>query len=176
MDAITQSIISRYNAEYAPEATNRVIPPATTLTIGINARDPWIPYLFRISGYCNTLSLPTSFLDARGVTRYAWTSWPDVKTDFFMAPLVSTYRLNEQGTYNSTTGNFFLVFANSTEENVELSLSMEMFLIDETLADSFEAEFKELYRNKASVDAVSAAGFSGPQVEELDWKKRVGSI
>ncbi len=176
MDAITQSIVSRYEGEYAPEAANRTIPPGTTLTIGVNARDPWVPYLYKIGGWCNGQNLAAYFLDGRGVTRYSWTAWPDVRADFSMVPLIPTYQLKEQGTYNSTVGNFFLVFVNDSEDNVDIGISMEMFLIDEAMTDSFEAEFKELYKGRITPTLEKEVYGGGPPADELDWKKRIASI
>ena len=81
-----------------------------------------------------------------------------------MTPLVPNYRLEEQGTYNGVIGNFFLVFDNGTQDNVDLSASFEMFLIDEAMAESFEAEFKNLYLMQQPTPA-NQAEFIRPSLE-----------
>lgn len=151
MDALLQSILAKYRSEYSPEAYNTTIPPRTTLTVGVNVRNPWVAYPFRIGGYSSNQSLPVSFLDANGNTKFSWTYFPDTFAWFDIVPIVRTFRLFEQGTHNSVEGNFFIDFANATYDNIDISLVLDIFLIERSDAPHFEAEVKALYETQGEI-------------------------
>lgn len=180
MDLMLQSLLAKYKSEFSPESYPTTIPPRSTLTIGVNVRDPWVIYPYGIGGYSSNQSIPVSLLDANGVTKFSWTYFPDTFAWFEVLPVVRTTRFEEQGTHNSVVGNFFLDFENATYDNVDICFTLDAFLIDRALVDSFEEEFKEIYKTNFEIiqllKEIKAPGVTPRIMPELGVKARIYSI
>lgn len=160
MDSLLQSVVSQFDGKFAPDSIIQTVPPATTLTIGVNVRDPWIPYLYRIGGYATAPDLVASLLNNKAVTEYSWTDWPDTMTYFEVVPLIPAHRLDQQGVYNSVTANFFMTFDNAGQNNIDVMASFEMFLIDYERADDFDQTIKTLYMRNELISRAAASKLS----------------
>ena len=149
-DAVLSSLVAKYKGKWLTDNYNNTITAGAGGLLTYTILRPWVFYMTSMHGYVSEQQVKVEMYDTDNNIRVDWERFMDTNTILPVMPLLHDTKLTGKKSIgpsgNQYVRTFLFYLQNSSANTTDVNIGINGFIIEETQADKFEEEFKQLYK------------------------------
>ena len=149
-DHILSSLVAKYKGKWLTDNYNTTITAGAGGLLTYTILRPWVFYMTSMHGYVSEQNVRVEMYDTDNNIMVDWERFMDTNTTLDIMPIIHDTRLTGKKMIgpsgNQYERTFLFYLLNSSANTTDVNIGVNGFIIEETQADAFEAEYKKLYQ------------------------------